>query len=338
MPKHSWLGWGAFAGAIAIVAAGAAAPARAQDKLTLAVPAIPPVWGGVVAFVAKEAGFYKKYGVDVNVRAFESGAAAAGAVVSGEIEASYSPTAVVINMVSNAGVPLVAIGGLDNQDWLVASMNPAKAKCEDLKGQAVGVDSVNGARHTQLNIYLRSCNLKPEDAKPVSLSSNVGAAMIAGQLTYGVLHLDDIPVIEREAKKKLAVMGELFKINPGAHYLVLVANRNKLAEKRAALVKVLAAHVEAVRYMRDPNNADRVAKIAEVTGRSAADNLPALKEFNAMEFWPYEKDGLNKDSIDKTIATQVRVGGIKADKTPVTYEQLTDPSLWKDAYAMVPKM
>jgi len=41
-----------------------AAPALAE-KLTVAMPGVPPVFGSVVTYVAKEEGFFKKHGVDV---------------------------------------------------------------------------------------------------------------------------------------------------------------------------------------------------------------------------------------------------------------------------------
>ena len=81
----------------------ASAPAFAE-KLTLAMPGVPPVFGSVVTYVAKEEGFFKKHGVDVEVRNFDSGAAAAQAVVAGSIDASLSPTPVIVRMISNAGV------------------------------------------------------------------------------------------------------------------------------------------------------------------------------------------------------------------------------------------
>ena len=53
-------------------------------------------------------------------------------------------------------------------------MDPAKSKCEDLKGQAVGVDSPQGARWTQLQNMARSSKLVPDkDIPTVNLSSNV---------------------------------------------------------------------------------------------------------------------------------------------------------------------
>src|SRR5438128_254154 len=105
----------------AILVAVAAPAASAADKVTMAVPGVPPVFSGLVAYVAKEEGFFKKHGVEVEVRPFDSGAAAAQAVVSGNIDLSLSPTPVIVRMVSNAGVDLVGIYGMANPDWLLAS-------------------------------------------------------------------------------------------------------------------------------------------------------------------------------------------------------------------------
>ena len=58
----------------AAVLVATAAPAFA-DKLTIAMPGVPPVFGSIVTYVAKEEGFFKKHGVDVEVRNFDSGAA-----------------------------------------------------------------------------------------------------------------------------------------------------------------------------------------------------------------------------------------------------------------------
>src|SRR5205085_5874548 len=179
--------------AVALLAAGG-------DQLTIAMPGVPPVFGSVVTYVAREQGFFKKRGVEVEVRAFDSGAAAAQAVVAGSIDASLSPTPVVVRMISNAGVDLVALYGMEHPDWLLGTTDSRAAKCQDVNGQAVGVDSVGGARSAALEQLIRPCGLKLDNVKLVSLSTNVGAAMIAGQLKYGVLHLDDVPVLEEQLK------------------------------------------------------------------------------------------------------------------------------------------
>lgn len=332
------------AAALALAAMGVPAqPAAAADKMTIAVPGVPPVFAGVVFYVAKEAGFYKKHGLDVTIKPFNSGVAAAKAVVSGKVDASLSPTAPVAVIASNAGIGLVALQGLEKPDWLIGSMDPAKGKCEDLKGNAVGVDSPRGARWIQLQNMARACKLVPDkDIPTVNLSSNVGAAMVAGQLTFGVLHIDDIPVIERESGKKVTIVSEIEKVAPGTHYTMFVTTKEKLAANRSLYVRAVAAQIEAIAYMADPANADKVAAMAKPTGRSLGDAKNGLKMFNALEYWPRGHDGLSAKRIAKTINIQVAIGkrtkgkgGINPKKTPVTVAGMTDPSVWKDAKALV---
>ena len=310
-------------------------PAAAAERISFAVPGVPPVFSGLVAFVAKEQGFFKKYGVDVEVRPFDSGAAAAQAVVSGNIDLALSPTPVIVRMISNGDVNLVGIYGMEHPDWLLGSADPKLSKCEDLRGQAVGVDSVGGARAVALAQLIRPCGLKVDDVKLVSLSSNVGAAIIAGQIKFGVLHLDDVPVLEEQMTRPITVVTTFDQVSPLTHYNLIVCTTDHLKQKRNAYVRALAGWIDATKYMLDSTNADRVAEIARVTGRSgklAKDTLPRLYK---IEFWPAHHDGLSKSNLEKVIAVEKEIGGIKAGKTPVSYDRLVDRTVWKDANALV---
>ncbi len=328
-----------------VLAATTTMQVRADDKVSIGVPGVPPVFVSAMVYTAKDGGFYKKYGLDVTVKPFDSGVGAAKAVLSGSVDASLSPTAPVARMISNGDVPLVAIEGYQKPDWVLGSMDPAKNKCEDVKGQAVGVDSPQGARWIALQNMIRACGLSPDKEVPtVNLSSNVGAAMVAGQLTFGTLHLDDIPVIERESGKKLTIVLEIEKTAPGTHYLAMVVNSKKLAANRDKMVRVLAAHIEAVAFMNNPANFAKVGAYAKPTGRNLQDATNAVKEFIAFEYWPNGHSGLDQKRIEKTVQIQAIVGkktngksGIQPGKKPVTYDRLTDLSIWNDAMALVKK-
>src|SRR5574340_73410 len=248
-----------------------------QQKMTYGIPGIPPVFGGTIAMVADKEGFFKKHGVDVTVRFFETGAAASRAAASGEIDAGLSPTPLVISQVSNTDVNLVVIWGQENPDWLIGSTDP-NATCASMKGQPVGVDSIGGARSIALKTMLiGGCKMKIEDVQQVGLSSNVGAAMVAGQLKFGVLHIDDVPVIEAETKKPLKRVVTQKDSRPVDHYMSMVVRKDKLAQNRDAYVRLLAWLIDAERFMRDPANAAKVAKDAAPTGRSADFAEKALK-------------------------------------------------------------
>ena len=313
-----------------------AAPAWAQGKkLTIGLPGIPPVFSVTLAHVADKEGFFKKHGVDVQIRAMDNGTAAARAVVSGDIDMSWSPTPPVINQVSNAGVPLVAVYGMPNPDWVLGTTDEGKT-CKDLAGQDVGVDSVGGARSVALRSMLGGgCkDVKINQVKQVPLGSQSGAALLAGRLHYAVLHLDDLAEIQHQGKK-LHVVLAMKNTNPTSHYLILVARKDKLAANRDAYVRAVAGMVEAAHFMNDPKNADKVAEIATVTGHNKDVNKLALQEFLKISFWAAKDDGLPKDKINAVSALMKKIGAIKPDKEAVTYDKFVDASVWKDANAMV---
>ena len=323
-------------GAAAVLAAALAASAATQTKkLAIGLPGIPPIFSVTLVHVAEKQGFFKKHGVDVDIRPLDNGTAAARAVVSGDIDMSWSPTPPVVNQVSNAGVPLVAIYGMPNPDWVVGTTDEGKT-CKDLVGQDVGVDSIGGARSVALRSMLSGgCkDVKIEDLKQVALGSSSGPAMLAGRLHYAVLHLDDLAEIQQQGRK-LNILLAMKNTNPTSHYLILVARKDKLAANRDAFVRAVAGMVEAAHFMQDPNNADAVADVATVTGHTKEVNKLALQEFLKINFWAVKDDGMPKDKIDAVSALMKKIGSIQPGKEAVTYEQFVDPSVWKDANAMV---
>ena len=312
-----------------------ASPAVAQGKkVVVAIPGIPPIFSSTIAFVAEKQGFFKKYGVNAEVRPFDNGTAAARAVIAGDIDMAWSPTPPVINQISNASVPLVAVYGMPNPDWVIATIEAGKS-CKDLAGQNIGVDSVGGARSVALRSMLGGCpGVKIEDVKQAALGSSIAPAMIAGQLQYGVLHLDDLAVLEAQGKKVQTLLA-MTNTNPTSHYLVLVVRKDNLAANRDAIVRTVAAMIDSAKFMQDPKNADAVADAAAITGHNKNIAKAALKQFLAIDFWAAKDDGLPRSKLEATAALMKKIGAINPDKEPVTYDTLVDASVWKDASSLV---
>jgi NitT/TauT family transport system substrate-binding protein len=326
----------AAATVLSLALAATSGPAAAQNKkLTIGLPGIPPIFSVTLVYVAEKQGFFKKHGVDVEIRPLDNGTAAARAVVSGDIDMSWSPTPPVINQVSNADVPLVAIYGMPNPDWVVGTTEQNKS-CKDLAGQEVGVDSVGGARSVALRSMLAGgCkDVAIDQVKQVPLGSSAGPAMLAGRLQYAVLHLDDLAEIQHQGKK-LNILLAMKNTNPTSHYLVLVARKDKMAGNRDAFVRAVAGMLDAAHFMQDPKNADAVANIATVTGHTPEVNKLALQEFLNIDFWAAKDDGMPKDKIDAVSALMKKIGSIQPGKEAVTYDKFVDPSIWKGANAMV---
>ncbi|HXQ52935.1 MAG TPA: ABC transporter substrate-binding protein [Stellaceae bacterium] len=323
--------------ALGLVAALGSHDAAAQGKkLVFATPGIPPIFAAVVVLVADQDGFFKKYGANVEVRPFDTGAAAARAVVAGDIDFALAPAVLTANQISNAGVDLVALWGMPNPDFVLGSTDPKKASCKDLVGQPVGVDSVGGQRSIMLKAMLGPCGVAIADVQQVSLGSNAGAAMIAGQLTFGVLHIDDLAVLEHQGKP-VTTITTIKKADPMAYNILGVARRDRVAQDRDGFVRLLAGLTAAARAMKDTKNADRIAEIAAPTGRTKAEAKTAIADYIANDEWPTDDDGLDKVKLEALIADQVKNGGIQPGKTPVTYDRLVDRTLWRDAAALLAK-
>jgi ABC-type nitrate/sulfonate/bicarbonate transport system substrate-binding protein len=319
------------------VALATASPAAAQDKkFVIAAPGIPPIFASVQLYVAEKEGLFKKYGANnVEIRPFDTGTAASRAVITGDIEMSMSPSALLINQISNADANVVALYGLTTTDMVLASTDPKKT-CKDIAGQPVGVDTVGGARSIALRTMLAGgCpGVTIDNVQQVSLSSNVAPALIAGRLQFGVLHLDDVATVEAQGMKLKLLMTSQ-KANPNDHYLSYIVRKDKLAADRDSYVRVMAALIDAARFIRDPKNADKVADDTAPTGHDKAVSKATIKPLIDIDYWAVNDDGLDRKRLEALIELMKKTGGIKADKEAVTYDRLVDESVWKDAKAMV---
>lgn len=314
------------------------APADAQST-TLRFGVIagpPPIFAAVIGYVAHEQGFFKKHGVNVELKAPESGTAAARALVSGDIDVAQAPSALTINQISNADADVVALWGMPHPSHVLVTTDQ-KAGCKEAKGEPVGIDVVGGARANSLRIILGACGLKLEDVQQIALPSTATMqAMIADRLKFGILHFDEIPVIEQQGKP-VKVVSRLVDVSPDAHFLVLTARRSELAKNRDAYVRFIAGIIEAARFIRDEKNVDRVAEIAAITTRTREQTKGALAFLNPLGYWPTEDDGLDEKKLKSVISVMVKVGNIRPGKTPVSYERLVDRSVWQDAIKLVDK-
>ena len=72
-----------------------------------------------------------------------------------------------------------------------------------------------------------------------------------------------------------------------------------------------------------------------MTGHSKDVNKAALAEFLKIDFWAAKDDGMPRNKIEAVAALMKKIGSIKPDKEPVTYDAFVDGSVWKDANAMV---
>jgi NitT/TauT family transport system substrate-binding protein len=337
--------WGAVAAALLTVVAcgGSSASSSASGgsgasagTITLGSPGIPPVISGLLPYVADKQGFYKKYGVDVKIRNFETGTDAVRALNTKQIDVAIAPPALLLTLDSK-GSQLVGIQGQEVPDWLVGSIDPNVRTCAQLKGQGVGVDAVGGIRYTALAQMLRSCGLTINDVHPVvAPGANSVQGMVAGQLKISVLHLDEQIEVDQQRHHPITVVMRQADVDPGTMYEMYGVRKDVLAARRQAFVRMVAAQIAALRYMFDPANLSTVAQLGTVTGESKATMMAALQQYYKMGFWTLNGPGMPEANVNKMIKSQVAVGNIKQGTEP-TYAQVVDNSVYQDALKLVNK-
>jgi NitT/TauT family transport system substrate-binding protein len=163
---------------IALAATAFALTAQAQEtKVTVAISG----WTGFAPLtLAKEAGLFKKHGLDVTIKKIPQKDRHL-AIASGDVQCAATTVETWIAW-NAAGVATTQIFQLDKSfgaDGMV--VKPAIASIKDLKGKTMAADAPGTATYFTLAWMLKKNGLSMKDVKVVNLSPQAAAnAMIAG--------------------------------------------------------------------------------------------------------------------------------------------------------------
>jgi NitT/TauT family transport system substrate-binding protein len=304
-------------------------------SIVLGSPGVPPVISGLLPYIADKQGFYKKYGVNVTIKSFDTGTDATRAAATGQIDAAIMPPAQLITLASQ-GTPVVGIQGQEFPDWVVDSTDPSVNSCTALKGQTIGVDAIGGIRYIALQQMLKSCGLSISDVHPIPFPGNAAPqALINGQLKTSVLHRNEVYDVTGQGKS-LATAVQMSTAVPNTMYEMFGTTKTELANKRDAFVRLVAAQIATIEWMNDPANADAVAQYATVTGDQKADLLKAMADYKKISFWSADTAAMPETNVENVIKGQIAAGNITAAKAP-KYSDIVDLTIFKDAQALVQK-
>lgn len=233
--------------------------AQAQEKLNLSYAAL----GGANSIwnIAKEAGFYKKRGIDAEVVYIASTTLSAAAVLSGHIQVGMVAGIGVINS-AVAGADLVSVACFVNAlDYELVVQVPIDS-AEKLRGMSVGISRFGSVTDVAARAFLSELKLRPGD--DVILRQIGGAAeraaafrrgAVAGILsTTGSIHL-----LGEALPHRLLIRTADLKNPPPFPWICAVTTKGYLAKKRETVKKVVMALIEATHFFK--TNRDDAKKI-----------------------------------------------------------------------------
>jgi NitT/TauT family transport system substrate-binding protein len=200
-----------------------------------------PLW------VTQEKGFFRKYGLDVQVVLIESGTTAVQSLLSGEISFAHMAGAAV--MQSNLrGADAVMIAGVVNTLIFQLYTDKSISRPDQLKGKAVGVTRFGSSTDFAMRYALERYGLEPGKDVTILQLGNVPAilsALEAGKLQGAML---SPPTTLRAKKAGFPVLADLQML--GLEYQHTgIATTRALIKSRPELVRdFMRAYVEGIHY------------------------------------------------------------------------------------------
>jgi NitT/TauT family transport system substrate-binding protein len=222
-------------------------------------------WTGWVAwYVAKEQGYFKKYGADVNLVWFANYSDSIAALSTGRLDANSQTWSDTLGPLAK-GLPLKVVLVNDNSAGNDAVMAGSGVKSlADLRGHKVALEQYS-ISHFVLYTALSRNGLTPKDVNVVNLSAgDAAAAFIGGRVDAAVVWNPWISQIEKSGKGRPIFTS---KDMPGLIPDLLVAQAQAAQAKRKDLIAMIRAWFDTEAFIRaEPERA--VAIMSKVVGLS----------------------------------------------------------------------
>jgi NitT/TauT family transport system substrate-binding protein len=273
-----------FLGVLIVQPTGA--PAQEGRKLRAGYASlsgnITPLWA------ARDAGLFKKHGLDIDLIAFPSGTEGMAAMIAGEIE---------FLAIAGSTTASAAIGGADVlsmaliNDRLLTSLvvGPAIQKPEDLKGKSIGISRFGTSIDTAARIAIQHYGLEPiKDVSLVQVGavSSAVAALRGGRIHAAILSYPTIIQARREGFREILDIASL-----GTPYAAngITLRRGYLQQHREVAVSYLKAFLEAIaRVKRDkPFAMDVMGKYLRTKDRELLDETYEFAITKYLKSRPY---------------------------------------------------
>ncbi len=191
------------------VLAHAAGAQRPPDKLTIGIAAVSP--GQIGMFVAKEAGFFRQQGLDVELVYIRSGTEAVQAVVAGQLPISTAAGPAVINA-ALAGADIAWVAGLLDTLPYVLIVKPDIDTPTALRGRRLGVNRFGASADFAARFALVRLGLDPRrDLMLVQVGDRAArlAALQAGSIDGMVTDLPFTLPARRLGFRELSNLSQL---------------------------------------------------------------------------------------------------------------------------------
>jgi ABC-type nitrate/sulfonate/bicarbonate transport system substrate-binding protein len=260
-------------------------------------------------FIAKEGGYYAKYGLDVEL-VFGAGNLGVAMLASGQAVMTNSSMEQALQA-SARDASLVAMGSLLNKGPFSLMAAKSINSVPDLKGKRVAVSQLGDAPYNYTVALLGKFGLTPRDVEWVPVGTDAAAratALVAGRAEATLLTAPQYFRVEEQGFRNLANLSDFDDVHASNVYLfrkVAIASDPQLPER------IIKAHAEAIKRFYDDKAFAVKAYIAydQQTQADVERIYDTNFKQNLLERIPYVLASAvqaTKEQADSQPATQIR--------------------------------
>ncbi len=320
----------------------AAVVASAAPALAQGLPKVRVGWnyhmGNAPALVAAERGLFKKHGLDVELKPYASGPALTQAMATKEIDVAYVGFAPALGWLDR-DIKTVAVA---KSSWGLGSVlvrtDGGINGLADLKGKIIAGSRKGSGNDILLRAFLLKelGKLDPDrDAQIVALSAEDNASVLAARKVDAAMTVEPFTsaLLAAEDVKAIVHTSEAAPKHP---WYLVVTRGDVLDAQRDAVVRLVRAHVEAVKLLNaGPNEGAeiiaRAFKLSAVKGTVSGKTVSPVEQVRqARQRVGFDHAVTDKDLefFDRQVAWARSLGAIKGAHRAV---ELFDASVLRDA-------
>jgi NitT/TauT family transport system substrate-binding protein len=307
---------------------GASLPSRslAADKLRVSNcyigGAILPLW------MAKDAGFYEREGLDVE-QIWIQGNPATAALIAGEIDALYCIPHNTISAIAG-GADLLFVASIYNRmQYRIVAVSGID-KMEQLRGKVVGVARLHDVAHFYFRLALKRFGMSDRDVQVAAVGgqSDRVLALKNGRVVATIVNPANALVLEKLGFKTILDIDSLnFPVIGNA----VAVRRTTLKERRPVIVRLIRALAASMKKIQeDPELSKKVlARNLRLQDKAIIEENYRFNSGKNLESFPtLPLDGL-RYAIDSLVATVPNAKNLKP-------EALVDLSILAEAAKGIP--
>jgi ABC-type nitrate/sulfonate/bicarbonate transport system substrate-binding protein len=220
---------------------------QAADKIRFAYISDSP-GSSAPYWVAKEAGIFKKYGLDAEVIFINGSTRGVQSMIAGEIEFAGAVGTSAMNG-AMAGGDVVIVDSIVNTLPYYIIGKPNIKSAEDLKGRAAATHIPGTSADFALRLALRKFGIEYPDIKAVMVGGATArvAAVINGQLDFTMV-TDSGKILGEKAGLKVII--DMAKLKIPFQFTCTVTTKKMIRERPQTVQNMVNAVAEAVHYFK----------------------------------------------------------------------------------------